>query len=177
MKVLDGLPLLTLVWTNDRLLATTQKYYQGPFEHININKSSQAKSIMSTFTTMFISKRVRPWVRKSCFYWFCQLVQFSKKKKTILIINTKSEKPNQWEDGRNWRHVFPWRHGVNETNHRGACSAKWLTRIFQLQRNGYNFCIFHSRQISFLHSAWGIVTNYVSRIYDVRRNRATQLVE
>lgn len=97
--------------------------------------------------------------------------------KTILNINTKSEKPNQWEDGGDWRHVFPWRHGVNETNHRGACSAKWLTRIFQLQRNGYNFCIFHSRQISFLHSAWGIVTNYVSRIYDVRRNRATQLVE
>lgn len=67
---------------------------------------------------------------------------------------------------------------VNRTNHWGACTRKWLTHILLLQRNGENFSFFsHSRQISFLHSAWGIVTNYVSRIYDVRRNRATQLVE
>lgn len=34
------------------------------------------------------------------------------------------------------------RHCVNETNHWGACSTKWLTTIFQIQKNGENFCIF-----------------------------------
>lgn len=49
---------------------------------------------------------------------------------SVRSIGDKSGKMNQWRDWRK-KMISCWRHREDQTNHWGA---KWLTRIFQLQR-------------------------------------------
>lgn len=87
-----------------------------------------------------------------------------------------NERLRSWLMGRLFEAV------VNRTNHCGPCTRErdWHTSCYYratVQTLAFFYPPPPAGRDHFLHSAGGIVTNYVSRIYDVRRNRATQLVE